>query len=285
MIAAYKRTFLVALTAIAASACFQPISDDAAGSLAALTEQASSALTAPIALQQASHGEAFNNARLCVYLAGRSDFGLGQSPGNAEISQLARDQAMVGQALQAYLAALLEASRGGGIAELRAAQEEFATAAGAFAGQLGAPPETAGLLRPVLALANQIGEARRQSRIRQIMDSMIGPLADLERRMEADVAVAIRETEASLEHWDRAAYCVLATQRSHSASVETFNAYDTRRRAMTRQLAAVAQGPEIIRELTRVHVRVVEEDLPFEDTFDAFVTALENVDALIDALS
>lgn len=276
--------FLVSMV-LSVMGCAQPISDDAAQSLTELTEQASSALTAPMALQQASHSEAFFNTRLCAYLSGHSDYQLGRSSGEADISQAARDQAAVGRALQRYLSALLEASRGAGIAELRAAQEGFVTAADGFLAQVGARPETSEVVEGAITLANQIGEARRQAEIRQIMGDMIQPLADLERRMAADIAVVVRETETSLANWDRAVRCVLAANRPHGASIETFEAYDTRRSALARQLAAVVQGPEIIRELNRAHVRVVEENVPFPEAFDAFVTALERIDALIAALS
>lgn len=275
---------LLSLTCLV-GACTQPIPDDSADALTSLTERASSALTAPLTVLTESHSEAAYNRRLCAYLSGHSNFELVSRPGPANVSQIVRHQATVGMALQSYLTALLEASRGGGIDALQTAQAEFATATGSFAEQVGGPSASGNIVGATVILANQIGESRRQDRVRQIMDVMIGPLADLERGMAQDVAHVVGETEASLTLWDRAARCVLREELRGGARTETFEAFDERRQTMSRQLAAIENGPDIVRELNRMHIRVVEEEEPLADSFDTIVTTLERIDALIDALS
>lgn len=259
-------------------ACARPLSDEAADDLSALAGSAASMVGAPAEIQAELGREAAENRALCRYLStGAVD--LGAPPARPAVSALAREQAAAGRALDAYVAALVEASRGESLQGLRDAQARFGGAVSTFASAAGSGT-AGGLAAAGLEVAQQRGEARRQREIREIMRQAIDPLFLLEALLKRDVGAVAAQTDRAVAAWEREARCLLRASRSRAEAPEVFEDLTRRRQEIGRQVAAVRTAPEAVETLRVAHILAVTEPDGFRQSIATVVEVLSEMDAL-----
>ena len=270
------------LIAACLSACTPPLSEETANEFSTLSASAASVVGAPAAIQTSVGREAAEYRDLCRYLAA-GQFDLGNRSKPVPASALAKEQAKAGTALKSYVEALVEASRGGSIQALEAAQAGFVEEFQSFSGALGGE-RTAGIAGPAFALIESAGESRRQRRILGIMESALDPLFTLENLLERDASQVTRETERVVASWDREANCVVRASRGKSNARETFEELTERREEIARELAVIKNAPSAVKGLRVAHLTALRTPESFEASIQTFVATLEQLDALNSAI-
>ncbi|WP_143515519.1 hypothetical protein [Pseudooctadecabacter jejudonensis] len=262
---------------VAMTACTQPLTEDQASRLTNTSQQIGASLSLSATLQQQAHDNAYTTQNLCRYLAGQSDYGLGQLAPELDIGQTAKDRLALARKLTAYLEALIEASRGESLNDLETARDDFVAAASRLT------PTTAPI-EPVLGgslrLFGRIAEAQRQREIRSIMDGVADAISTLPVILRGDQAAVLADVEAQIARYEHAARCVLRVQRTDDAAAEAFAQYDTSIRSLRAQTALIAAAPALVARLRTAHIEIADETVSFATGLGQLADVLDDINTI-----
>jgi len=256
--------------------CSQPIDPSTSDDLEKLANFSSSLVGLPAETQILANSKTSQNLRVCAYLAG-NHYKINSDTRSGKATKLAREQSKAGLALQNYVDALVDASRGESVDQLKAAQAGFQAATTDFFSAAKFDDSVGQIANSAVNLALRAGESSRQSRIRRIMREAIDPLFLLEELLKQDQVQTLEETQEAVAQWERSARCVLKYSRQKSNATSIFVEFNKDADLLYSNVERVRIAPGAIKKLRIAHILAVTNPDSFNDAIGEAVQVLEEV--------